>query len=72
MASRSAARAAAAIESLHHDNTTLKRDAVVFLELDLSSIMSVNRAAADFKARESRLDILGMCRNRSTGALVKH
>ena len=58
MATRSEKKARDAIDGLHRDNPTLVPGSIVFLELDLGSIKSVDRAAAEVLAQEKRFDIL--------------
>jgi NAD(P)-dependent dehydrogenase (short-subunit alcohol dehydrogenase family) len=59
MASRTESRAVECIEELELDHPELQgKGRIVFLQLDLASLESCQRAARDFKEKEERLDIL--------------
>lgn len=59
MAARNEARAHAAIERMHANNKGIEAGKLVFLQLDLADLDSVQEAAESFMKQESRLDVLG-------------
>jgi len=63
MASRTETRAVAAIEELEREHPELQgKSRIVFLQLDLASLESCQRAAKEVLENEERLDILsGFC-----------
>ena len=61
LASRTESRARTAIEELTNTHRALE-GRIVFLKLDLTDLRGCQRAAQEFLAKESRLDILRMFR----------
>ena len=58
LAARSESKADEAIARLEKEVSATGRGKVVFLELDLSDLRSVRKAAEEFLSKESRLDVL--------------
>jgi NAD(P)-dependent dehydrogenase (short-subunit alcohol dehydrogenase family) len=59
MASRTKSRALAAIEELCKEHPEIaEKGGIIFLQLDLTSLESCQKAARDFLEKEERLDIL--------------
>jgi short chain dehydrogenase len=59
VATRSEAKAHAAIEKIYANNKKVKAGKLIFLPLDLADLDSVAKAAEIFLKQEDRLDILG-------------
>ena len=60
VATRSEAKAHAAIEKIYANNKNIKAGKLMFLPLDLADLDSVAKAVEIFLKQEDRLDILGM------------
>jgi NAD(P)-dependent dehydrogenase (short-subunit alcohol dehydrogenase family) len=60
MATRTESRALSSIQELEKDHPEFKgRAAIVFLQIDLTSLVSCQTAARAFLEKEERLDMLG-------------
>jgi NAD(P)-dependent dehydrogenase (short-subunit alcohol dehydrogenase family) len=59
LASRSKAKALAAIELIHTENPGIRAENLIWLPLDLMDLDSVVKAADTFMQQEDKLDILG-------------